>query len=106
MSMNATEPTQDINPTSLAAKEYNRYGMGTTSGGEFLPRTVIGSLTSETNMSCSSRWRSFSMTVFDEGTRSAIRRRGSTLANEALAMTFMCLLLSRSAPAPSLPRRR
>ncbi|CAA9242793.1 MAG: hypothetical protein AVDCRST_MAG77-1768 [uncultured Chloroflexi bacterium] len=36
----AAPPTRDIDASTLAAKEYNRYGAGTTSGGEFLPRTV------------------------------------------------------------------
>jgi hypothetical protein len=33
-------PAHDVDARDLAAKEYNRYGAGTTSGGEFLPRTV------------------------------------------------------------------
>ena len=34
------EPAHDIDGRDLAALEYNRYGAGTTSGGEFLPTTV------------------------------------------------------------------
>jgi len=34
------EPTHDIDSRDLVALEFNRYGAGTTSGGEFLPQTV------------------------------------------------------------------
>jgi hypothetical protein len=33
-------PTHDVDERNLAGLEYNRYGAGTTSGGEFLPRTA------------------------------------------------------------------
>jgi hypothetical protein len=34
------EPAHDVDERNLAGLEYNRYGAGTTSGGEFLPRTA------------------------------------------------------------------
>jgi hypothetical protein len=34
------EPAHDVDERDLAALEFNRYGAGTTSGGEFLPTTV------------------------------------------------------------------
>ncbi|HXI19169.1 MAG TPA: 6-pyruvoyl-tetrahydropterin synthase-related protein [Chloroflexota bacterium] len=38
--LSSQDPPHDVDARLLASEEYNRYGAGTTSGGEFLPRTA------------------------------------------------------------------